>query len=338
MSTHQAYKFKFTGDGADYFRIWITNIVLSVLTLGIYSAWAKVRTSRWLYGHTILDGQAFGYHATPMQLLKGRLIAIVLFGTFFLASHFFPLASLVMLVTLFFVTPWLVLSHFKFNARMSSYRGIRFDFTGQIKEAIIIYVLLPLLLPFTLGFIWPYINYRQTKFFVENSRYGDIQFGYSAEPGPFWLLYFKFIFMVLVCFGALFIFTFAAGILGANPSILAFSTIVLMYFSFMVPVFYYLARMMNLFFNPTTVGPVSFKSTVASFGLLRLFLSNLFLMFITLGLFYPWAKVRNSRYRADHLIASSSQNLADFTGQQAKPMGSTGSEMADVLDFGPGFL
>ncbi|MCS6766168.1 MAG: DUF898 domain-containing protein, partial [Candidatus Protistobacter heckmanni] len=33
---------RFTGSGAEYFRIWIVNLSLSVLTLGIYSAWAKV--------------------------------------------------------------------------------------------------------------------------------------------------------------------------------------------------------------------------------------------------------------------------------------------------------
>ncbi|MEM9624119.1 MAG: DUF898 family protein, partial [Pseudomonadota bacterium] len=36
----------FTGDGTEYFRIWIVNLTLTLLTLGIYSAWAKVRTNR----------------------------------------------------------------------------------------------------------------------------------------------------------------------------------------------------------------------------------------------------------------------------------------------------
>lgn len=36
--------FSFTGSAGEYFRIWIVNIALSIVTLGIYSAWAKVRT------------------------------------------------------------------------------------------------------------------------------------------------------------------------------------------------------------------------------------------------------------------------------------------------------
>jgi uncharacterized membrane protein YjgN (DUF898 family) len=37
---------EFTGCAGEYFRIWIVNVCLSVLTLGIYSAWAKVRRKR----------------------------------------------------------------------------------------------------------------------------------------------------------------------------------------------------------------------------------------------------------------------------------------------------
>ena len=35
--------FRFTGTGGEYFRIWIVNVMLSVVTFGIYSAWAKAR-------------------------------------------------------------------------------------------------------------------------------------------------------------------------------------------------------------------------------------------------------------------------------------------------------
>ena len=32
--------FRFTGKTGEYFRIWIVNLALTILTLGIYSAWA----------------------------------------------------------------------------------------------------------------------------------------------------------------------------------------------------------------------------------------------------------------------------------------------------------
>ncbi|HAG47009.1 MAG TPA: DUF898 domain-containing protein, partial [Gammaproteobacteria bacterium] len=67
---------EFTGSGGEYFRIWIVNLVLTILTLGIYSAWAKVRTKRYFYRNTIIGGSPFEYHARPIQILKGRAIVV----------------------------------------------------------------------------------------------------------------------------------------------------------------------------------------------------------------------------------------------------------------------
>src|SRR5216117_1580348 len=50
---------EFTGTAAEYFRIWIVNLFFTLATLGIYSAWAKVRKRRYFYGSTRLDGDSF---------------------------------------------------------------------------------------------------------------------------------------------------------------------------------------------------------------------------------------------------------------------------------------
>ncbi len=34
-------RINFSGRGSEFFGIWIVNVLLSILTLGIYSAWAK---------------------------------------------------------------------------------------------------------------------------------------------------------------------------------------------------------------------------------------------------------------------------------------------------------
>jgi hypothetical protein len=65
--------FNFTGRTGEYFRIWIVNVMLTIASLGIYSAWAKVRNKRCFYGNTSVDGTAFDYHADPVAILKGRL-------------------------------------------------------------------------------------------------------------------------------------------------------------------------------------------------------------------------------------------------------------------------
>ena len=55
----------------------------SILTAGIYSAWAKVRRSRYFLGNTIVLGDRLEYHATGMTILKGRLIAVAAIAVYF---------------------------------------------------------------------------------------------------------------------------------------------------------------------------------------------------------------------------------------------------------------
>src|SRR5262245_59017915 len=106
--TPHTERFHFTGDGGEYFRIWIVNLLLSIATLGIYSAWAKVRRQRYFYGNTRLAGSAFEYHARPIQILKGRLIAAFLFIVYLVADQLAPVVAALMAFTFFLFIPWFV--------------------------------------------------------------------------------------------------------------------------------------------------------------------------------------------------------------------------------------
>ena len=96
---------EFHGSGSEYFKIWIVNTALSILTLGVYSAWAKVRTRRYFYGNTRIEATAFEYLANPTAILKGRAIAGIALIAFGVSSQFFPFVALILGLALFFVTP-----------------------------------------------------------------------------------------------------------------------------------------------------------------------------------------------------------------------------------------
>jgi uncharacterized membrane protein YjgN (DUF898 family) len=86
----QRYPVDFTASAGEYFRIWIVNLALTIITLGIYSAWAKVRKRRYFYGHTRIADEAFEYRANPIAILKGRLIAVAGLAVFYGVGHFWP--------------------------------------------------------------------------------------------------------------------------------------------------------------------------------------------------------------------------------------------------------
>ena len=137
--------FEFTGSGGEYFRIWIVNILLTLLTLGIYSAWATVRKRRYFYGNTRLAGAEFEYLATPRMILKGRLIAIAVLILYFGLGQFYPVAAGVVALVFLLAMPWIVWNSMRFQTRMSQYRNVRFDFSGRLRPVIFYMLILPVI-------------------------------------------------------------------------------------------------------------------------------------------------------------------------------------------------
>ncbi|WP_070963149.1 YjgN family protein [Vibrio sonorensis] len=126
----------FHGKSGEFFSIWIVNILLSIVTLGIYSAWAKVRTNRYFYGNTELSGDRFDYHAKPMQILKGRIVAALVVILWVIATEFLdPAIGGVVVLAFYLALPWLLWANARFDAAMTSYRNVRFSFQGRLIDA-----------------------------------------------------------------------------------------------------------------------------------------------------------------------------------------------------------
>ena len=126
----QHHAVTFTGNGREYFGIWIVNVLLSIVTLGIYSAWAKVRRMQYFARNTQIDGASFDYHGDPKAILKGRLIAFALFAIYQFAGIAHPFLGVGVAIVLAGVMPALLLRSLRFRLYNLSYRGLRFHFTG----------------------------------------------------------------------------------------------------------------------------------------------------------------------------------------------------------------
>jgi len=129
------HSFKFNGQGGEYFKIWIVNLVLSILTLGIYSAWAKVRTTGYIYSNFNYQQNHFDYLATGMMIFKSRIFVLLFFVLYVVATQFYPLESLGFTAILFLLFPWAYYKSLRFNARMMRYRNVRFNFKGTVGGA-----------------------------------------------------------------------------------------------------------------------------------------------------------------------------------------------------------
>lgn len=125
----------FTGSGSEYFRIWIVNLLLIVVTLGLYWPWAKVRRQRYFWGNTLVDGDPLGFHGDPKQMFKGWLLVGVLLIAFNWASNFSAVAGVVAFAALGALWPALWRSSMRFRMANTSWRGLRFRFVGSVRDA-----------------------------------------------------------------------------------------------------------------------------------------------------------------------------------------------------------
>src|SRR5262249_9597349 len=131
----------FTGTGSEYFGIWIVNLLLTLLTLGIYSAWAKVRRLQYFYRHTEVAGSSFDFHGNPVRILVGRILAL---GLLFLYNYSVRLQSvwtIVIIVGLALIMPWLLRNSLRFRLYNASWRGTRFHFRGGVGRAYPLFLL-----------------------------------------------------------------------------------------------------------------------------------------------------------------------------------------------------
>ena len=135
LNTNTPDKFIFHGAGREYFKIWLVNLVLTIATLGIYAAWAKVRTRKYFYQSTELNGNRFDYHGDPKAILKGNLLVAGIALTYVVSSAYYPgFAGLILLVVMCLM-PLLLVMSLRFHLANSSYRGLRFHFKGTAKRA-----------------------------------------------------------------------------------------------------------------------------------------------------------------------------------------------------------
>lgn len=131
---------EFTGTGSEYFRIWIVNLLLLLLTLGLYYPWAKVRKQRYFYGNTVVAGHPLGYHAEPLKMLKGFLLVAALMLAYSLASKTSSLAGGIAGLIVAAIWPALMRSSLQFRMANTSWRGLRLGFSGSLKDAYMVFL------------------------------------------------------------------------------------------------------------------------------------------------------------------------------------------------------
>ncbi len=333
--------FEFRGKGSEYFRIWIVNLLLILLTLGIYSAWAKVRQLRYFYGSTRLDGAAFDYHGEPIAILKGRLLAIGVYVAFILLAQVFPPVSIVVLPALVFGLPWIVMRSRTFQMQMTSWRGIRFGFDGTYGGAMGAYVGWAILASITFYLLTPMWHWKRVNYLFANTRFGTEQVRFVTRMEMFWGFWLATVglsLVLLVPVGIGFTMLAGAGLAGPDSSLASvFSDLGLVVtltagFCALGILGYYRKSFINAAWGGIEIHSHRVHSFVQTWPLIRIYVTNFLLMLLTVGLYYPWAKVALARYQVEHTQLEVSGTLDDFRAQLSAESSAIGEEAGEFFD------
>jgi uncharacterized membrane protein YjgN (DUF898 family) len=316
--TNNLKRAEFRGNASEYFGIWIVNILLTIITIGIYSAWAKVRRMRYFRGNTYLDGHSFDYHARGLQIFLGRFILFIVLSIINVITSIYPLLGIATPFIFLAVLPWFVVRSLKFNARVTSYRNIRFDFMGTPWGAFKAIILGSLVSAFSLGLLAPFASRWMHRYVLNNLRYGDRGFETDPRVGAIyrgWLLPAAMavigllITAVLVWLVLVPMITLATNNMNGSSQEQQIVFTVLALYSVIIPIilvfwvagFVYRVVVRNVVLNSTLFDNVHpLYSDLSRGRYFWIFVSNFVVTLLTLGLMRPWAAVREARYVAEH--------------------------------------
>lgn len=130
-----AHPMEFTGSGGEYFRVWIVNVLLSIVTLGIYTPWARRRTAQYFYSHTLVAGSPLEFTAQQRKMVMGFVLLMLITLAYNIAANTGQDAAVgVLLLTGAVLSPLIWGSAMRFRLGATRWRGLRLQFTAHWKE------------------------------------------------------------------------------------------------------------------------------------------------------------------------------------------------------------
>lgn len=336
-SSTGAIQVRFSGTAGEYFGIWIVNFLLSIVTFGIYSAWAKVRNRKYFLGNTTIDGRPFEYHARGLQILFGRAIVVGALVILSVSSSISPILNGVVFVLLAAALPWLINRGLRFNAAMTSWSNVRFRFEGSYWRAFAVFLLYPFLAIFSLYLAFPFVARASSRYTIGRHSLGGHRFAFESGIGPFyrallwsaaWVIFGVVVSLCLAVImrgpladGRLLIHTGGQVVLSTGVILIAILPLATIYSAF---------TRNAIYTGITLEGGHRFESTISPPRLIWIAISNAAVIVVSFGMLLPWARVRVARYLCENTWVKPAGSLDEFIGEAESRQSAIGDAFMDI--------
>ncbi len=315
FKNNQANRLSFHGKGSTFFGIVVVNVLLTLITLGIYYPWAKAAYRKYTWNETEFRDSRFVFNGTGKEMFIGFLImyaiiisfyaSLIFFATF--TSGFFVLIGIYLLMLI--LIPFAIFGGWKYRISRTSWRGIFFSFDGDFKEFLILFVKNLLLTILTLGIYGAWMRVAVQKYLISHTKIGNLRFNFRGTGGDL----------------------FGINILGF---ILLYPTLFLY-----MPIF--IKNRFNFSVENTYIeygnNRQLFKSTLENKEAWKTLVVNGLLLVFTVGLAYPWTFMRTMKMFMRNVIVPDGFDYDSLEQSSEDYRDATGDELTDMMDIDFGF-
>lgn len=328
--------------------IYLVNWFFTIITLGVYYFWGRIKIRKYLYGQIELDGSRFSFRGTGQELFVGflKVLAASLPVVALFIIPGVPENAAVAVVYLFVLglLPLALYGAKRYQMSRSCWRGIRFHFRGSIKEIYKIFLIGNLLNILTLGLYYPFYRVRMRRYWMNGSTFGLAAFRYYGKGKelfrPYlkcylWSLLFLFLILTAVSVPGIGVKAFPkTGLI--HPAMLLIPILFFIAFIGLNSVwFYWAAYEYRYHWNHTEFDGVPFQSDMRGWDIFNRRVAHFLVLVCTLGLGFIWTKIDILRL---YFSKTAMTKLPDFAkikrDAEVSQVKATGESLADFFDLG----
>jgi len=314
------YRFlSFHGNGGDLFKLTIVNLLLTIVTLGLYYPWSKAAKLKYLYSQTSFKNSRFNFLGTGKEMFRGFIkiyLGIVLVYAFLIYAEYSKNQTLLYIAVaiiygaLIFLIPFAIHGALRYRMSRTSWRSIRFGYRGKAMELFKKYIIGFFLTIITLGIYGSWFTIDLYQYLYSKMRFGDIELRYKGNGLDYFLLNLKGLLLTIV-------------------------TCYIYIFWYQKEVFEYHTRNTELIQNGRVI---PLNTQVSGGDFFQLTIVNILILMFTLGLGMPWVVCRTMEFYCANTLLEEDIDENALKQTEDKYTNATGEDLLDYADLDLGLL
>jgi len=355
LPTHSA--FRFHGSWQEFARIAFPNLLLTIVTLGIYRFWATTREREYLWGKTDFIDEPLEWTGRGIELFIGFIMVFLLIGVPFIVIQLVSqglifqglpvlagLLTFAMFLSLFYLTGVAYFRALRYRLSRTYWRGIRggsddpgFQYgLSYMWKWVVAWLPLFLMVPWAMISLW---NDRWNAM-----SFGPHRFSATAQWTPLMKRYLLFYLVPFLFFGGAVIFGFSMAASGNAPDALGdtgmavggiLAVVALLAFYIIIPLaaLLFYSKYFRLAVGGLRLHTLEFAFRARAADWVLFFLANMAIIICTLGIGYIFMPYRNWKFFVEHMEAYGEINIDELTQSQTV-VEKHGEGLLDAFDVG----